>query len=514
MGRWFRLWRDPEPDDYEDIDAYDIHQRPVPPPTHPSRRTDRSPRRAANPPVSIAHAQYTLPTQSSRPGHGDYVIQVRNESQQRQAEPGRVTATNARKGGRPLGYNNSFYYGNGPRSPEAYGRAAAYDDTNGPATGNNAGRAHDGSPPLSWKHDTDSSRSSNAPDECQGPFRWLRKRAIKVLHRTKTTENLDDEELHAKGKTFAPPRDLPFSISGQRNYEIERHGKGLVRVLLERRTGRRRILHYDERRMYEMGWLGRWRGTVFETNFVWGQLTLLLTLASITAVISFFASTKRFAVQVDYSGLTSISSVLDTLVSFILALYIRRAVVIWWETSHVEFYKLVDTVDGLVLRTAIYFSGDDEEDREIRYTMLRYGILSIALFFKDARNIDARDEREREKWDVNTLDDLVEDGLLTLHEKELLSTPTACAARSQMVWVWIASLVTKFSLEGKLPDPTLVQEQVLKAAVEGRSAIGKLLNQLNTQLPFPYAHTVTAIVKTFLFALAFQAGLISGFAIR
>lgn len=40
-------------------------------------------------------------------------------------------------------------------------------------------------------------------------------------HRTKTTENLDDEELHAKGKTFAPPRDLPFSISGQRNYEIE-----------------------------------------------------------------------------------------------------------------------------------------------------------------------------------------------------------------------------------------------------------------------------------------------------
>lgn len=76
-----------------------------------------------------------------------------------------------------------------------------------------------------------------------------------------------------------------------------------------------------------------------------------------------------------------------------------------------------------MLRTAIYFSGDDEEDREIRYTMLRYGILSIALFFKDARNIDARDEREREKWDVNTLDDLVEDGLLTLHEKELLSTP-------------------------------------------------------------------------------------------
>lgn len=54
------------------------------------------------------------------------------------------------------------------------------------------------------------------------------------------------------------------------------------------------------------------------------------TLASITAVISFFASTKRFAVQVDYSGLTSISSVLDTLVSFILALYIRRAVV-WLE---------------------------------------------------------------------------------------------------------------------------------------------------------------------------------------
>ena len=83
-----------------------------------------------------------------------------------------------------------------------------------------------------------------------------------------------------------------------------------------------------------------------------------------------------------------------------------------------------------------------------------------------------------------------------------------------MVWVWIASLVTKYSLEGKLPDPSLVQEVILKTAIEGRTAIGRLLNQLNTQLPFPYAHTVAAIVKAFIILLAVQAGMICGYAIR
>jgi len=82
----------------------------------------------------------------------------------------------------------------------------------------------------------------------------------------------------------------------------------------------------------------------------------------------------------------------------------------------------MDTVDAMVLRTAVYFSGNHEEDRAIRYQVLRYGILSVALFFKDARNIDANTAKERIDWEVDNLDDLVEDGLLTEHEKALLST--------------------------------------------------------------------------------------------
>mmetsp|Transcript_10092 Transcript_10092/g.36862 ORF Transcript_10092/g.36862 Transcript_10092/m.36862 type:complete len:140 (+) Transcript_10092:1435-1854(+) len=97
-----------------------------------------------------------------------------------------------------------------------------------------------------------------------------------------------------------------------------------------------------------------------------------------------------------------------------------------WETSHNEFFKLMDTVDAMVLRTAVYFSGNHEEDRAIRYQVLRYGILSVALFFKDARNIDANTAKERIDWEVDNLDDLVEDGLLTEHEKALLSTEYVC----------------------------------------------------------------------------------------
>jgi len=49
---------------------------------------------------------------------------------------------------------------------------------------------------------------------------------------------------------------------------------------------------------------------------------------------------------------------------------------------------------------------------------------------------------------------------------------------------------------------------------EARDAIGNLLNQLNTQFPLPYTHTVTYMMKALFAVMALQCGTISGIALR
>ena len=38
-------------------------------------------------------------------------------------------------------------------------------------------------------------------------------------------------------------------------------------------------------------------------------------------------------------------------------------------------------------RLAIYFPGNTKEDEEAKETILRYGVLSVKLLFKDAREV-------------------------------------------------------------------------------------------------------------------------------
>lgn len=71
------------------------------------------------------------------------------------------------------------------------------------------------------------------------------------------------------------------------------------------------------------------------------------------------------------------------------------------------------------------------------------------LTLQDARETDAWDKQGRHDRGVDTVADLIQDGLCTQKEAGLISTLGARQGRSQMVWVWVASLFTRWGLEGK-----------------------------------------------------------------
>lgn len=73
---------------------------------------------------------------------------------------------------------------------------------------------------------------------------------------------------------------------------------------------------------------------------------------------------------------------MNTLVSFVVSLYLRKAIIIWWDSIHQEFYRLWNIAENLCMRTAIYFPTTSNLDIESRQLVFRYCLLSIALFFK------------------------------------------------------------------------------------------------------------------------------------
>ena len=70
---------------------------------------------------------------------------------------------------------------------------------------------------------------------------------------------------------------------------------------------------------------------------------------------------------------------------------------------------------------------------------MRYGVLSVALFWKDAREIDGWTMAFREKKAVDDLSDLVDGGLLTATEARLLEKEKRLGGNIQTLDTFLAA---------------------------------------------------------------------------
>lgn len=164
-----------------------------------------------------------------------------------------------------------------------------------------------------------------------------------------------------------------------------------------------------------------------------------------------------------------------------------------------------------MLRAAIYFPhANNESDMRARLTILRYGCASIALLFKDARELDCWTAGEYDRYQIDDIAFSAE-GLLTADEEERLrNMATGAGSRSQVIFVWLASYFTKLCLDGKLPMPLENQNEMLRCCEEARNKIGEIMAVVSTQYPLEYTHLVVLMYKTAIILLAVETGLILG----
>jgi len=222
----------------------------------------------------------------------------------------------------------------------------------------------------------------------------------------------------------------------------------------------------------------------------------LLVFGSITFVFGLLSP----VIQADAEeAVSSLNNLIAAGLFFLLGPFVGTVGHRWWSIRKDCVGGLWGVVDDLSTFAAGWFASKSLPDRTARALVLRLGLLSHALLFKQARGED------------DDLDDVIQAGLLLPHEAAALAPLTS---KAQVVWAWQLRLWTRL-LSGDfgaspIPHATHVAPLVMERCVQGRAAIGTAMAFIDTQQPFPYVHLLSMITDVSLMVNSIYVGIHTG----
>jgi len=229
-----------------------------------------------------------------------------------------------------------------------------------------------------------------------------------------------------------------------------------------------------------------------------GIPTRILVFCLIAIVFCMFGASP-FGGDNSEEALETLNNGLGTGLFFIVGPYVGTAVSRWWSVRKDGVGGLWGAVDDLCIWAAAWFHKGSVADHAARALVLRYGLLSHALLYKQARGED------------DQLSDLVAGGLLLEHEKRALEP---LVSKPLVVWAWMTHFWTK-ALSGQLEvTPILHAAQlaptVMGRCADGRGSVGLALAFVDSQQPFPYVHLLALLTDLALTVNAATVGLQAG----
>ena len=264
-----------------------------------------------------------------------------------------------------------------------------------------------------------------------------------------------------------------------------------------------KVLRYDAHAV--LAELAPWRALLSRTRHATALRfgDFLWKLGYCTAIALVVASLSGGLLHLVDKGTAEAVASLNMMVAgglfFLLAPFVSTATARWWALRKDGIGALWGAVDDLATLSAAWFNSKSAADRGARALVLRLGLCSHALLYKQAR---------QEEGD---LDDLVTAGLLLPHEAEALRPLNS---KPQVIWSWMALFWTKV-LSGETattPIPHAPQNSplIFGLVTKARGAIGLSLAYIDTQQPFPYVHLLSLITDLALAVNAVHVGTSAG----
>eukprot|EP00041_Stephanoeca_diplocostata_P007558 m.107923 g.107923 ORF g.107923 m.107923 type:complete len:382 (-) comp16936_c0_seq2:59-1204(-) len=251
------------------------------------------------------------------------------------------------------------------------------------------------------------------------------------------------------------------------------------------------ISHYDERRVLRMPFWNFY-GTVFDFwhgQFAsWMQCFLLLATATVVAVVTVVDHGQDNSESVaTWAYVKETGTVINSLVVFLLGFHTNDVKTRWWAMRD-AVQQMQGGAVGVALQAATFFP--EEAHFRVRKKLVQYAVcIHESVWIRAAKNVDKTRYVARRA--------------LTNTERDALQSH---ARPDQLLFYWIQSL--SLSASKARPD---VQHDVWMTCIQSaiqdmRRGASAIKTYQDTQLPFPYVHLLSLIVKLALFILALDTG--------
>lgn len=251
------------------------------------------------------------------------------------------------------------------------------------------------------------------------------------------------------------------------------------------------IVTYDQETISDMRvlvwpWIA---GSIFRRGRIWWQIAAYSVLVVLLTVSLLLVMEKPYLI--DYKIAQALSAYFNVFLPFLFGIYLNNIFTRWWTMRTLGIGDLNNSVNNLCVIAASHFGGP--EGARPRHLLVRYGLLSLELIFRGARNTHG------------DLSDLVSSGSMSQsEEKALMDMPAA--VKAQAVWAWVQMLMDEQFRMNRIPRELYipVQNEIMK----GRTAVKTIFTHLSTPMPFAYVHLMACLVHVNLLLLALQAGMV------
>eukprot|EP00930_Biecheleria_cincta_P101994 TRINITY_DN93656_c0_g1_i1.p1 TRINITY_DN93656_c0_g1~~TRINITY_DN93656_c0_g1_i1.p1 ORF type:complete len:430 (+),score=47.63 TRINITY_DN93656_c0_g1_i1:62-1351(+) len=301
---------------------------------------------------------------------------------------------------------------------------------------------------------------------------------------------------------------LQGATGGHRDYQNagERLFSSKIRVRKYVKYYEKQVLNYDMDRIMGIG--------VFAASCASASLlgpgkcqlkcdVLIVVVLSLASMSMLLLGGIELA-DLDLQKINDLVRDFHTLATFLLGFYVTTCLSRWWAIRNDCIGALWGSIDDLSLLVGSYFGRDTDADRQVREQVLRWGVLSHELVYKQARA------------DAN-LADLVEIGLLTDHEQALLEQ---LSSKPQVIWAWMCSYFAHLAYGerqdggSRLPYPVTTLPQLHEICRKARGAIGQAFAYTDTQVPFRYVHFLSLLIWVHNFFQAVNSALVMAHAVK
>ena len=219
---------------------------------------------------------------------------------------------------------------------------------------------------------------------------------------------------------------------------------------------------------------------------VFAFATVIASMKQCTVVSAVFIALSLLLEDTALTTLSSVNVAVSAGLFFLLGPYVAVSLARWWQMRMEFLGAVLGAAADLNMYAAMWFQSGSEADTQARALILRYGLAAHTLLYNGARS-------------DNNLEPLVAKGMLMPHEAAILAP---LPSKSQMVFTWLAEFWNRALSPdqggfGTSPVPNAQQQApiVLKRCLDGRGAAGGALALVYTQLPFPYVHLLSFLVK-------------------